>query len=148
MINNKEDIKKLEKVSEDKVGYKNPPKHTRFKKGQSGNPAGRKKKVIPHSLSEALMLELNSIITITLEDGTKQKIKQLELISKRTVQDAIRKDGQSRKLIYGDYSKVDLHSACKNILERLERLENSKAMWQEEILRKLDKLSKEDGDKT
>jgi hypothetical protein len=28
-------------ADEDKVGYKNPPKHTRFKKGQSGNPKGR-----------------------------------------------------------------------------------------------------------
>ena len=24
----------------DKVGYKRPPKHTQFKKGQSGNPGG------------------------------------------------------------------------------------------------------------
>ncbi len=26
-----------------KVGYKNPPKHAQFKKGQSGNPNGRRK---------------------------------------------------------------------------------------------------------
>ena len=25
------------------VGYKRPPQHTRFKKGQSGNPSGKKK---------------------------------------------------------------------------------------------------------
>ena len=25
------------------VGYKKPPKHSRFKKGQSGNPSGRRK---------------------------------------------------------------------------------------------------------
>jgi len=29
------------------VGYKNPPKSTRFKKGQSGNPSGRPKKTQP-----------------------------------------------------------------------------------------------------
>jgi hypothetical protein len=29
--------------NEDKVGYKNPPKASRFIKGQSGNPKGRKK---------------------------------------------------------------------------------------------------------
>lgn len=28
----------------DKTGYKNPPKHTQWKKGQSGNPNGRPKK--------------------------------------------------------------------------------------------------------
>jgi hypothetical protein len=29
--------------SEHKVGYKSPPEHTQFKKGKSGNPAGRRK---------------------------------------------------------------------------------------------------------
>ena len=28
----------VEKYNEAKVGYKNPPKDTRFKKGQAGNP--------------------------------------------------------------------------------------------------------------
>jgi Family of unknown function (DUF5681) len=32
-------------MSEDKVGYGNPPKHTRFRAGQSGNPKGRRKGV-------------------------------------------------------------------------------------------------------
>ena len=30
---------------DNKVGYKNPPKHSQFKKGQSGNPKGRQKGV-------------------------------------------------------------------------------------------------------
>lgn len=28
---------------QDKIGYMNPPKHSRFRPGQSGNPRGRKK---------------------------------------------------------------------------------------------------------
>jgi|GEM_PF-2266933 len=36
-----------EPVTEERVGYKNPPKATRFKKGQSGNPYGRPKKTAP-----------------------------------------------------------------------------------------------------
>ena len=54
----------VEKYNEAKVGYKNPPKDTRFKKGQSGNPAGRKKKPIPKSLHESIMQELADSITI------------------------------------------------------------------------------------
>ena len=33
-----------DKHDDEKVGYKRPPKRTRFKKGQSGNPKGRPKK--------------------------------------------------------------------------------------------------------
>jgi hypothetical protein len=29
---------------DDKVGYANPPKHTRWKKGQSGNPTGKRRR--------------------------------------------------------------------------------------------------------
>ena len=33
----------MSKDDKNRVGYKNPPKHTRFQKGQSGNPKGRPK---------------------------------------------------------------------------------------------------------
>jgi Family of unknown function (DUF5681) len=40
-----------------KVGYKNPPEATRFKRGQSGNPNGRPKKAV--SLREVFRRELS-----------------------------------------------------------------------------------------
>jgi len=39
-------------VGESKVGYGNPPKATRFAKGQSGNPLGRPKRPIGTSIKE------------------------------------------------------------------------------------------------
>jgi hypothetical protein len=55
------DKKNSEKGAQpEKVGYGNPPMSTRFKKGQSGNPGGRKKeekmhkpvgRIIKHCLS-------------------------------------------------------------------------------------------------
>ena len=44
------------------VGYKNPPAHTRFKSGHSGNPKGRKKGGA--NLKTDLELELARIIAI------------------------------------------------------------------------------------
>lgn len=62
--------------SEHKVGYKNPPKHTRFKKGQSGNPKGRPKS--GRGLKTDLKAELIGKMKIRVngEDvsGTKQQL--------------------------------------------------------------------------
>ena len=47
------------------VGYGKPPKSGQFKKGVSGNPRGRKKKIVPCSLFEAFQLELSEKSNIT-----------------------------------------------------------------------------------
>ncbi len=41
------DDHEIDEPADEKVGYKNPPKSTRFKKGQSGNPSGRPRKTQP-----------------------------------------------------------------------------------------------------
>ncbi|MBO6920497.1 MAG: hypothetical protein JJ858_18885 [Rhizobiaceae bacterium] len=45
------------------VGYGRPPKETRFKQGQSGNPKGRKRK--PKSVQAQMHSVLSKKITIT-----------------------------------------------------------------------------------
>lgn len=46
-----------ENNGDDKVGYKNPPKHTQFKPGQSGHPEGRPPKRPPDAASVAAVLD-------------------------------------------------------------------------------------------
>jgi len=61
------------------VGYGKPPRHTRFKKGQSGNPRGRPcgSKNLSSLLSEAL----NEPV-IVAENGRRRKISKRQAIIK------------------------------------------------------------------
>lgn len=51
----------------EKVGKGNPPKDTRWKPGQSGNPTGRPKSI---TLSEALRLELAKVLPNDTQERT------------------------------------------------------------------------------
>jgi hypothetical protein len=58
-------------LAHEPVGYCNPPKHSRFKKGQSGNPKGRPKRIPDvQTLREQLFLEP---VTVEL-DGESRKL--------------------------------------------------------------------------
>ena len=83
-MNNKEKLEKLKEIVEGNVGYKKPPKHSQFKKGQSGNPSGRKKKIVPKSLYEAFTMQLNETKSIKTENGASQKFTMLEIMMKKS----------------------------------------------------------------
>lgn len=68
------------------VGYKNPPKHTQFKKGQSGNPKGRPKP--SKNLAESLVKELFKPIQIK-ENGEMKIVKAIDAIAKKIVNTAL-----------------------------------------------------------
>lgn len=101
-------IEKVEQCDNYEVGYKKPPKETQFKKGQSGNPSGRKKKPIPKSLHEAIVLELADIVTIK-ENGKAVKMPKYELLAKAIINDAIKSEkGNSRKIVIEQMFKTDV----------------------------------------
>lgn len=68
-----------------KVGYCNPPEHTRFKKGQSGNPRGRPKGTL--NMATVLERTLQEKVVIT-EDGTRRTITKLEAAIKQLTNQA------------------------------------------------------------
>jgi hypothetical protein len=83
-------------MSDEPVGYKNPPKHSRFTKGQSGNPRGRPKK--PPTLAEAVAAELAEVIKVT-EGGKVRKITKLRSMVKALTAASIRGNIQAARLL-------------------------------------------------
>jgi hypothetical protein len=70
----------LEKPETTKVGYCNPPKRTRFKKGQSGNPQGRPKGAL--NMATVLERTLRERVVIN-ENGKRKTITKLEAAYKQ-----------------------------------------------------------------
>lgn len=103
----------------EEVGYKKPPKSGQFKKGCSGNPKGRKPKTQPKSILEALELSLIKPIKIQNEKGHQETVCLFEVLVKQMIQDALRKDCPSRKLIFELLLKFDLVGNCKHIEEKV-----------------------------
>lgn len=75
-----------------KVGYKKPPKGTRFRSGQSGNPKGRPKG--QKNLKTLVNEEINAIIEI--KDGGKlKKVPKKQALLKVLMQKALQGDDRS-----------------------------------------------------
>jgi hypothetical protein len=83
-------------VTKKPVGYKNPPEHTRWKKGQSGNPAGRCKG--QRDLKTDLAAELREVVQIT-EAGVPRRITKQRALLKGLTARAIGGDSRAANLM-------------------------------------------------
>lgn len=78
------------------VGYGKPPKHSRFKPGQSGNPKGRPKGA--RGFKAELDEELRQLITVT-EAGRTRKLSKQRAMIKALFAKALKGDSRSLQLI-------------------------------------------------
>src|SRR5262249_17089939 len=69
------------------VGYRKPPRHTQFQKGQSGNPGGRPRRSLPARLDELALSEAYRT-TIVVEDGIAAPMPVIQAILRRQLQSA------------------------------------------------------------
>tara|TARA_B110000977_G_scaffold133984_1_gene170612 strand:- start:292 stop:678 length:387 start_codon:yes stop_codon:yes gene_type:complete len=83
------------------MSYKNPPKHTQFKKGQSGNPKGRppKCKKRPPTLADDLRQELEEEVTVNKNGEVARVTKQRALIAAVTTAAINGRIGQQRLIV-------------------------------------------------
>jgi hypothetical protein len=84
------------KKSRYSVGYGKPPKHSRFKPGQSGNPKGRPKGA--RGFKAELDEELKQLITVT-EAGRTRKLSKQRAMIKALFAKALKGDSKSVQLI-------------------------------------------------
>jgi hypothetical protein len=81
------------------VGRCKPPLHTRFKKGQSGNPTGRpRREKRPPSIETALKKGLDQPVTV-IEDGKRRQITKFEAVVAQLINKAASGHLPSLKLL-------------------------------------------------
>jgi len=90
------------------VGYMRPPIHTRFKKGQSGNPRGRRREA--PSVDAVAAEELQLSVSFT-ENGQRLKTNKLRLLFKQAV----------NRAIAGNFQPLVLALKILDTLERLNK---------------------------
>ena len=82
------------------VGYRRPPRHSQFRKGQSGNPRGRPRGA--KDLKTELAEELNEWVSIT-ENGKSRRVRKRRVILKALTAKAAKGDVKAADKI------IDLH---------------------------------------
>ena len=78
------------------VGYGNPPKQHRFKKGQSGNPKGRPRKT--RNIKTEFLEEMSEAISI-VENGSRKDISKRRAVLKSIINKAMSGDHKSAEKV-------------------------------------------------
>jgi Family of unknown function (DUF5681) len=95
-----------------KSGHRNPPKHSRFKKGVSGNPKGRprrrKGQLVSHIISE-----VQNTPTAYRESGRMKLASRLELALKKLVNGALEGDAKSADHLFMMRTRAEKSNGAK-----------------------------------
>ena len=78
------------------TGYRRPPAHTRFKPGQSGNPAGRRKG--QPSIADLMLREAARLVKVKNGDGGVERITKHEVLIRKLWNMAMQGDLRAMRL--------------------------------------------------
>jgi hypothetical protein len=92
-----------EKPPEYEVGYRRPPKHTRFQPGTSGNPKGRPR--VSKDFAAAFDAGMNERVAV-IENGKRKKITICEAILKRAQHQAAAGDHRASKFVIDTWFRI------------------------------------------
>lgn len=108
-----------------KVGYGRPPEHSRWRRGQSGNPGGRPKSA--SNFADDLLAELSEVIQIT-EGGKVRRITKRRALIKALTSNSIKGNAAAASLLIslcarvieadpGDPAQAELSARDRKIVE-------------------------------
>jgi hypothetical protein len=121
------------------VGYKNPPVHTRFQKGKSGNPKGRPKGALNFGTTLLKMLREKVIIN---EKGRRREITKLEAAVMQLVNKSASGDLRALRQLIGITLSIEERAAAAQI-EPTEALSELDQKVMLNILKRYDKDARE-----
>src|ERR1700733_5025826 len=96
-----------------KSGRGNPPEHSRFKKGVSGNPKGRPPKSRKDQLVIDIISEFQNILTAYREGGRPKRASRLELLLKRLVNSALEGDARSAADLFAHRAQAERNNGAR-----------------------------------
>lgn len=130
--------KRKGKIGDYDIGYGKTPRHTRYPKGQSGNPGGRptKKRKLeemtgrssPSEIDEMIRAQLTRVITVN-EGGKPKKMKMREVISQAQINAAAKGNVYAQK----EVMRTDREIEARDTERALLAAEQQKAKREEEI---------------
>ena len=124
------------------VGYGKPPKHTQFKKGQSGNPNGRPKGTL--NLATVLERTLREEVVIN-ENGRRKVITKLEAAITQLVNKAASGDAHAMRYLCHLVISAEERSV---VVEPIVQFSETDQKVMDNILKRFQKSFKEGNDET
>jgi hypothetical protein len=99
------------------IGYGKPPRHSQFKKGQSGNPGGKRRPVAA-SATAALADALARRVTVANDEG-EARMSQLEALMQALVGRARNGDARCLRLVLDRLDDIEASPDLKDAFETL-----------------------------
>ena len=116
------------------VGYGKPPGHTRFRKGQSGNPSGRPKRKITERAKEIALQEAYRLVPV--RDGDKiVKMPAVQAVHRSQIALAAKGNGPAQRAVLRVVQAIEKEGHDLN-MERLQAAIEYKAMANREAERR------------
>ena len=112
--------------TEDRGGYKRPPKHGQFKPGRSGNPKGRPRNKVISSDADADRVFLDEALRLVsiVENGKRKKVPAMQAIHKRCIQLAMQGDHRAINSFNKSLAKALANPVIQRSLQKLPEISN------------------------